>query len=88
MAQLTINVGAAPNDGDGDPIRSAFIKCNDNFSQLFERVQTSAPPDSQGSAGDVAGMIAWDANFFYVCTGNYDGTTSIWERVAFDTTPW
>jgi hypothetical protein len=88
MAQEIINVGATPNDGAGDPIRTAFTKCNDNFTQLYNRVQTVAPPDSQGSTGDVAGMIAWDSTYFYVCTADYDGTTTIWERVAFDTTPW
>jgi hypothetical protein len=35
MAQQIINVGTAPNDGDGDPIRTAFIKCNDNFTDLY-----------------------------------------------------
>jgi hypothetical protein len=35
MAQEIINVGAAPNDGQGDPIREAFTKCNDNFTELF-----------------------------------------------------
>jgi hypothetical protein len=35
MAQQTINVGTSPNDGQGDPIRTAFIKCNDNFTELF-----------------------------------------------------
>jgi hypothetical protein len=35
MAQELINVGAAPNDGQGDPIRTAFTKCNDNFTELF-----------------------------------------------------
>ena len=35
MTQLIINVGASANDGQGDPIRTAFIKTNDNFNQLF-----------------------------------------------------
>jgi len=35
MAQEIINVGTAANDGQGDPIRSAFTKTNNNFSQLF-----------------------------------------------------
>ena len=34
MAIEIINVGASPNDGNGDPIRDAFIKCNDNFDEL------------------------------------------------------
>ena len=35
MAQQIINVGTVPNDGLGDPLRTAFTKTNDNFSQLF-----------------------------------------------------
>jgi hypothetical protein len=35
MAQQIINVGSAPNDGDGDPLRTAFIKTNDNFTELY-----------------------------------------------------
>ena len=35
MAQQIINVGTAPNDGLGDPLRTAFTKTNNNFTQLF-----------------------------------------------------
>jgi hypothetical protein len=35
MAQLTIDLGTAPNDGTGDPIRTAFGKVNDNFTELY-----------------------------------------------------
>lgn len=41
MSQQIINVGTAPNDGQGDPIRNAFIKCNDNFTQLFNQTTES-----------------------------------------------
>jgi hypothetical protein len=34
MAIENINVGATANDGNGDPLRNAFIKCNDNFDDL------------------------------------------------------
>lgn len=34
-AQEYINVGATPNDGLGDPLRVAFGKINNNFSNLF-----------------------------------------------------
>lgn len=34
MAKQTINVGTSANDGTGDPLRDAFIKCNDNFDEL------------------------------------------------------
>ena len=35
MAQQTINTGTAPNDGTGDPLQTAFNKCNDNFTELY-----------------------------------------------------
>jgi len=43
MAQQIINVGASPNDGLGDPIRTSFIKCNDNFTELFNQQGTESP---------------------------------------------
>ena len=88
MAQQIINVGSAPNDGLGTPIRTAFSFCNDNFTELYNRVQTTPPTAPEGSAGDQAGMIAWDGTYFYVCTAEYDGVAVIWQRIAFDTTPW
>jgi hypothetical protein len=35
MAQQTINIGTTANDGTGDPLRSAFDKVNDNFTELY-----------------------------------------------------
>jgi len=34
MAIQYVNVGAAPNDHTGDPLRDAFIKINSNFAEL------------------------------------------------------
>ena len=82
MAQQIINVGASPNDGDGNPIRTAFIKCNDNFGELYSRVQVSPPPTLIGSPGDQAGMISYDSTFFYYCFANYNGNTAIWGQVT------
>ena len=36
MAKQTINIGAAANDGTGDPIRTAMIKTNENFTELYD----------------------------------------------------
>ena len=88
MAQLVIEVGSAPNDGLGDPIRTAYQKCNTNFSELFSRVQTTPPSDPSGTTGDTAGMYAYDNIYFYVCIADYDATTEIWKRIEFDSTPW
>jgi hypothetical protein len=41
MAQQTINVGAAPNDGTGTPLRTAFQYTNSNFSELYTAVGPS-----------------------------------------------
>jgi len=35
MAREIINVGATANDGTGDGLRTAYIKCNDNFAELY-----------------------------------------------------
>ena len=38
MAQQLINVGTSTNDGTGDGIRTAFIKTNNNFTELYNDV--------------------------------------------------
>lgn len=35
MAKQTINVGTSANKGDGDPLRTAFGKINDNFDEVY-----------------------------------------------------
>ena len=35
MAKQTINIGSSVNKGDGDPLRTAFDKINDNFDELY-----------------------------------------------------
>ena len=41
--QEYILIGAQPNDGQGDPLRTAFAKINNNFTQLFlTRTNTSS----------------------------------------------
>jgi len=35
MAIQTVNIGTTADDGAGDPLRTAFDKINDNFSELY-----------------------------------------------------
>ena len=35
---LSVNVGVEPNDGLGDPLRTAFIKLNDNFTHFTDTI--------------------------------------------------
>ena len=61
--QEYINVGATPNDGQGDPLRIAFEKINNNFSNLFY-VGTSTY--TVYSIGNTAGQVIFEtpANTF------------------------
>ena len=36
MAKQVIGVGSQPDDGTGDTLRAAFIKVNDNFTELYD----------------------------------------------------
>ena len=36
MAKQVIGIGTTANDGTGDPIRTAFDKTNDNFTELYD----------------------------------------------------
>jgi hypothetical protein len=81
MAREIINVGATPNDGLGDPIRTAFIKTNTNFSELFARSQPTVPTTLAGAVGDLAGMTAYDQEYYYYCFQDYDGSSTIWRQV-------
>ena len=81
MALQIIDIGLAPNDGLGDPIRTAYTKCNDNFTELYARTQTEVPTNQFGSEGDQAGMYAYDSQYFYYCFANYDGSSGIWRRI-------
>lgn len=63
MAQEIINVGAAPNDGDGDPLRVAFQKVNNNFTNLFA---TTSEITIANTTGNTSGQIIFEteiANF-------------------------
>ena len=50
MTRKIINVGSANLAGDGEPIRSALVKVNDNFEELYDQIPTdiSQLDDSQG----------------------------------------
>ena len=82
MALEVINVGAVPNDGTGDPIRTAYIKCNSNFAEIYSRAQTNPPATLVGTAGDQAGMYAYDSSYFYWCFQDFDGSSVIWGQIS------
>ena len=60
MAQQTIGIGTLPNDGTGDPLRTAFDKTNDNFTELYSRAVSVKDfgAVADGSAFDDSGLAA------------------------------
>ncbi len=38
MAKQNINIGSSANRGDGDPLRTAFRKVNENFTELYDAI--------------------------------------------------
>ena len=38
MAKQTINVGVSQDDGTGDTLRAAFVKVNENFTEIYNEV--------------------------------------------------
>lgn len=53
-----------------------------NRPRRATRVVTTVPTAAIGVVGDRAGMIASDSTYLYVCTANYNGSTSIWKRIT------
>ena len=54
MARQNINIGTSANKGDGEPLRTAFDKINDNFTELYNTVIG----DSKGSVfGDDSTLL-------------------------------
>ena len=65
MAKQVIGVGTSANDGNGDNLRDAFIKVNDNFTELYD-----------DDAGDVGSIIAGTGISVDQATGNVTVTNS------------
>lgn len=57
MAIQLVNVGTLPNDGEGDPLRTAFQKINNNFTTLS---QTSTNITSAVTSDDSAGQVIFE----------------------------
>ena len=58
-----IQIGTAPNDGQGDPLRVAFGKINNNFANLSS---TAVISSNTYTTGNTAGQVIWEmaANAF------------------------
>lgn len=58
MTQQIIDVGTTANDGSGDPLRTAFIKTNDNFTELYNATTVSVTGNVTGGNVTTSGVLA------------------------------
>jgi len=74
MARQTINIGTNANDGTGDPLRTAFDKINDNFTELYGDGDASTILE-QDTAPKLSANL--DVNNFQITTDVTNGDVSI-----------
>jgi len=72
MTQQIIDVGPLPNDGQGDPLRTAFQITNDNFSNIW----AAGPVDSQVVISNNV-ISTNQTNLDLVLQGNGVGTVTL-----------
>lgn len=76
MAQQIIGVGAVADDGNGDPLRTAYIKINENFTETygFSRIGSQAV-----TAGDTPVLFSstMGTTNYQVILIDYDGNVGV-----------
>ena len=70
MAKQTINIGAAPNDGTGTPLRTSFDYCNQNFTELYTATGPSGNNIAVPGSATITGDLTVDTNVLKVDTAN------------------
>jgi hypothetical protein len=73
-----VNIGTGPGVGNGDPLRTAFTKINNNFAVLQANINTPAVsstppltligtyPTHSNSAGTI-GQVSYISGNLYIC---------------------
>lgn len=66
--EKTINVGSAADDGTGDPLRTAMVKINTNFTEVFDLVtgnEVFYPIANAGSPSVIVDHDLLESKLFY-----------------------
>jgi hypothetical protein len=70
MAKQTINIGTAPNDGTGTPLRTSFDYCNQNFTELYTAVGPSGNNIVVPGTATISGDLTVDTSTLKVDSSN------------------
>jgi len=88
LAKITINIGSAPNDGTGDPLRDAMNYINQNFTELY----TNPFPSNTVSVGNSSVNVSINSTSMsftnaasYISVGNSTVNTVV-NATGFSTT--
>jgi hypothetical protein len=58
MTQQTIDIGTGPNTGTGDPLRTAFTKLNENFTEVYNTTNSNYTSAVTGLSVTASGTSA------------------------------
>lgn len=72
MAQQIINIGSSENKGDGDPLRTAFQKINDNFNEMYDNFDSGSYVFKGVFDGDLLGSVFSDTSLTLIDGQNGD----------------
>lgn len=70
MSQQIINIGAFPNDPASDPARTGFDKINQNFTELYGKVNSGIATIDFGATPTEEGSIAVTGQMGILATSN------------------
>ena len=83
MAVQSVGIGSSANDGTGDPLRTAFNKINENFTEVYELLGQ----DTAGAKGiDIAGSTigSTETNADIIIDPNGTGLVELAANVQID----
>jgi len=88
MAKQTINIGAAPNDGTGTPLRTSFDYCNQNFTELYTATGPSGNNIVVPGSATITGDLTVATDRLKVVTGSTAVQIGATTQTQIGTTAW